>query len=56
MQQDIIIPRGKNVGQAIKDKLKASKLYNKVNVLTFDITRNTKARTITASITYKYKL
>lgn len=56
MQQDIIIQRGNNVGQAIKDKLKASNLYGKVKILTFDIKRNKADKTITASITYKYKI
>ena len=54
MEQDIVIPRGNNVGQTIKDSLKAKKLYKLVNILKFDIKRNTKERTITATITYDY--
>lgn len=55
MQQDITIPRGTNVGQAIIDSLKLKKLYNKVNIVTFDVKRDKANKTITASITYKYK-
>ena len=55
MQQDIIIPRGTNVGKAIKDTLIAKRLYNKVKILTFNIKRDKVAKTVTASITYNYK-
>ena len=54
MQENIIIPRGKNVGQSIKDALISKRLYSLINILTFDIKRNRKERTITVTITYDY--
>jgi len=53
--KSITIPRGSNVGQAIKNKLIDLKLYKKVNVISFDIKRDVRQKTVTASITYKYK-
>lgn len=53
--KSITIPRGNNIGKAIINNLKECKLYSKVNIVTFDIKRDVKNRTITASVTYKYK-
>jgi len=55
MQQSITVPRGTNIGKAIKDTLIAKKLYNKVKILTFEVKRDKVAKTVTASITYNYK-
>ena len=52
--QDIVIPRGQNVGRTIISTLKRKLLFKKVDIITFDVKRDVVNKTITASITYKY--
>lgn len=55
LNQDIVIPRGQNVGNTIISTLKSRLLYRKTNIVTFDIKRDVSNKTITASVTLKYK-
>lgn len=52
--QTILVPRGNNVGQAVKDALTKQGIYSKVKVIFNSITRNTKTRTIAVVITYTW--
>jgi len=55
MTHNITIPRGQNIGRTIINDLKASYPYQALNIATFDIKRDVKAKTIKVTLTLKTK-